>query len=62
MDESESLMNEAKAIVVDAIEALSEETKSETETVQEEIRIVLRRFFTKQTERRPMVLPVVMRV
>ena len=62
MDESDDLMNEAKEIVIRSIEKLSKEAKSETDTVQEEIRIVLRRFFTKQTDRRPMVLPVVMRV
>jgi len=62
MDESEALMNEAKEIVIRAIDQLSPEAKSETETVQDEIRTVLRRFFTKKTDRRPMVLPVVMRV
>lgn len=62
MDESEELMDEAKDIVVHAIRHLSPEGKSETETVQEEIRVVLRRFFKKKTDRRPMVLPVVMRV
>ncbi len=61
MDESEDLMNEAKEVVIHAINHLSPESKSETETVQEEIRIVLRRFFKKKTDRRPMVLPVVMR-
>ena len=62
MDESEDLMNEAKEIVIHAINHLSPGSKSEAETVQEEIRIVLRRFFKKKTDRRPMVLPVVMRV
>lgn len=62
MDESEDLMNQAKEIVIHSIQHLSLEAKSEIDTVQEEIRIVLRRFFTKQTARRPMVLPVVMRV
>ena len=62
MDESEDLMNEAKEMVVHALNHLSPEGKSEAETVQEEIRIVLRRFFKKTTDRRPMVLPVVMRV
>jgi ribonuclease J len=62
MDESEALMNEAKAIVIQSLENLSLEAKSEPETVQEEIRVALRRFFKRQTERRPLVLPVVMRV
>lgn len=62
MDESEDLMNEAKEVVIHALEHMSLESKSEAETVQEEVRTVLRRFFTKKTDRRPMVLPVVMRV
>ena len=55
-------MDEAKEIVIHAINHLSPGSKSEAETVQEEIRLVLRRFFKKKTDRRPMVLPVVMRV
>ena len=62
MDESEDLMNEAKNVVIHALEHMSLESKSETETVQEEVRTTLRRFFAKKTDRRPMVLPVVMRV
>lgn len=62
MDESEELMNEAKEIVIHAINHLNPESKSDVETVQEEIRIVLRRFFKKTTDRHPMILPVVMRV
>ena len=62
MDESEDLMNEAKEIVIHAINHLSPEGKSDVETVQEEIRMVLRRFFKKTTDRRPMVLPVVTRI
>ena len=62
MDESEDLMDEAKEIVIHAINHLSPGSKSETDTVQEEIRVVLRRFFKKKTDRRPMVLPVVMRI
>ena len=62
MDESETLMNEAKMVVIHALEHMSVESKREEETVQEEVRTVLSRFLTKQTDRRPMVLPVVMRV
>ncbi len=62
MDESETLMNEARMVVIHALEHMSVESKSEEETVQEEVRTVLSRFLTKQTDRRPMVLPVVMRV
>ena len=62
MDESEELFNEAKEITRNVIENLTDEQKRETEIVQDEIRTVLRRFFSKQMQRSPLVLPVVMRV
>ena len=62
MDKSEELMAEAKQITRRVIENLSDEQKDETETVQAEIRGALRRFFAKQMQRSPLVLPVVMRV
>ncbi len=62
MDESEDLVTEAKDITRSVIESLTDEQKQETEVVQEEIRIALRRFFAKQMQRSPLVLPVVMRV
>ena len=62
MDKSEELMAEAKEITRRVIENLSAEQKHETEIVQDEIRSALRRFFAKQMQRSPLVLPVVMRV
>lgn len=62
MDDSEDLVTEAKDITRSVIEGLTDEQKQETEIVQEEIRIALRRFFAKQMQRSPLVLPVVMRV
>ena len=62
MDESEELVEEAKEITRRVIENLSDEQKHETETIQDEIRTALRKFFTEQMRRSPLVLPVVMRV
>ena len=62
IDESEELFTEAKEIMRNVIENMSDEQKHETEIVQDEIRSVLRRFFAKQMQRSPLVLPVVMRV
>ena len=62
MDKSEELIEEAKEITRSIIENLSDEQKQETETVQDEIRGALRRFFSKQTQRSPLIFPVVMRV
>ena len=62
MDKSEELIEEAKEITRNVIENLSDEQKHETETVQDEIRSALRRFFSKQMQRSPLIFPVVMRV
>lgn len=62
MDKSEELIEEAKEITRSVIESLSDEQKVETEAVQDEIRGALRRFFSKQMQRTPLIFPVVMRV
>lgn len=62
MDKSEELIEEAKEITRSVIENLSDEQREETETVQDEIRGALRRFFSKQMQRTPLIFPVVMRV
>ena len=62
MDESEELIEAAKEITRRVIENLSDEQKHETEVVQDEVRGALRRFFSKQMQRTPIIFPVVMRV
>ena len=62
MDKSEELIAEAKEITRRVIKNLSDEQKHETEIVQDEIRSALRRFFSKQMQRTPLIFPVVMRV
>ncbi len=61
MDESEELMEEAKETIRSVLESMNVEERSEIENVQEEIRITLRRFFRKLTDRHPIILPMVMR-
>lgn len=62
MGESEELIEEAKEITRNVIENLTDEQKHETETVHDEVRGALRRFFSKQMQRTPLIFPVVMRV
>ncbi len=62
MGESEELIEEAKEITRHVIESLSDAQKHETGIVQDEIRGALRRFFSKQMQRTPLIFPVVMRV
>jgi len=62
IDESEELMNEAKEMIKSALNQLNIEERGESAIVQEEIRTILKRFFRKNTDRRPVIIPVVMRV
>jgi ribonuclease J len=45
---------------VEAINELSEEMRCDCEEVNTTVRQVLRRFFKKSIERRPVILPVIM--
>ena len=62
IDASEDLLNEAKQIITNLIEVLNLEAKNNTEKLQEEIRIVLRRFLKGQTGQIPIVLPSISRL
>jgi ribonuclease J len=62
VDESEDLLSEAKERVNEAIRSLNAEERAEQDTVQEAARLALRRFFTKRTDRRPLILPVIIEV
>lgn len=62
VDGSEELMTQAKTIAVEAIASMNAEELAEQETVQETVRVALRRFFTKRTDRRPIVIPVIIEV
>jgi ribonuclease J len=59
-DESQAYLETAKCLVVEAIEELSEEMRCDCEEVNTTVRQVLRRFFKKSIERRPVILPVIM--
>ena len=62
MDESKELIEKAKEITRRVIANLSDEQKHETEIVQDEVRGALRKLFSKQMQRTPLIFPVVMRV
>jgi ribonuclease J len=59
-DESQAYLETARCMVVEAIEELSEEMRCDCEEVNTTVRQVLRRFFKKSIERRPVILPVIM--
>ena len=62
IDESKELIGEAKELTKSVLDGLSLESKLEPTIVQEEIRTVLKRFFRKNTDRRPIIIPVVIQI
>jgi ribonuclease J len=60
--ERAELIEEAGRFLVEAIESRPAEERYDPALVRERIRTELRRFFRKRTQRRPMVIPVVMEV
>ena len=56
-------MQEARQVVPqDAGELLDPEERSDWGVMQEKIRADLKRFLTKQTQRRPLIMPVILEV
>jgi ribonuclease J len=60
--EGAGLLEEAGRLVEDTLRARPREERLDGELTRERIRTELRRLFRKRTERRPMVIPVVMEV
>jgi ribonuclease J len=58
-EESEEVMECAKQAVLVALADMNRETRRDPEELKEEVRRVLRRFFRKKLERRPVVLPYI---
>lgn len=56
------LLAAARDVVVRTIETSSSEERSDWGVIQEKIRADLKRFLNKQTQRRPLVLPVILEV
>ncbi len=59
-DESQEYLDEAKKIVLDTLALNSPEVLADWNEVKQEVRAVLRRFFKKTIERRPVILPVIL--
>jgi ribonuclease J len=56
------LMQEAARLIVETLDARSPEERYDPDVTRERVRQELRRLFKRRTQRRPMVLPVVMEV
>ncbi len=59
---SAPLLENAKAIVMDTLNNINPEAKTDQFEVKEEIHRALRRFFNKTLERRPVILPVIIEI
>lgn len=58
-DESQEYLDETKKIVLDLLAGMSPEVLKDWNEVKQEVRRILRRFFNKTIERRPVILPLI---
>ena len=56
------VMLEARQIVARTLETSTAEERTDWGVMQEKIRADLRRFLNKQTQRRPLIMPVILEV
>jgi ribonuclease J len=59
-DESQEFLDETKKIVLDTLAGVTLEVMGDWNEVKMEVRRVLRRFFNKTIERRPVILPLIL--
>jgi ribonuclease J len=58
-EESEEVLEQARKVVIQALNETNRETRTDPAEVQEEVRKALRRYFRKKLERHPVVLPYI---
>src|SRR5437588_796720 len=58
----DGLMEEAKQIVIQTLDASSEEEKADYGVIKEKIRADLKRYISKQTQKRPLIMPVILEI
>ena len=62
MEDSAEVMQEARQVVLKTLESSTVEERGDWGVMQEKIRADLKRFLTKQTQRRPLIMPVILEV
>jgi ribonuclease J len=62
LEESAEIMEAARAVVMKTLETSSLEERADGGVMQEKIRTDLKRFLNKQTQRRPLIMPVILEV
>jgi ribonuclease J len=61
-DASQELLSEVKEVVMEALESMGKEIRSEWPLVQAGVKSTLRKYIMKKMERRPMILPLIIEV
>ncbi|MFN8624667.1 MAG: ribonuclease J [Candidatus Binatia bacterium] len=59
-EQGQAYFERAKSVVVETLQQITAESRTESQEVKEEVRKALKRFFTRTLERRPVILPFVM--
>ncbi|MEO5923283.1 MAG: ribonuclease J [Bryobacteraceae bacterium] len=62
LEESIQVLEDARAVVMRTLEGSSVEEKGDWGVMQEKIRTDLKRFITKETSRRPLIMPVILEI
>jgi ribonuclease J len=60
--EGAGILQEARAVVARTLETSSPEERGDWGVMQEKIRMDLKRFLNKQTQRRPLIMPVILEI
>ena len=58
----DGLMEGAAQIVEDTLEHSSDEEKADYGVIKEKIRADLKRYISKQTQKRPLIMPVILEI
>ena len=61
-EDSAEVMKEARQVVLKTLESSTVEERGDWGVMQEKIRTDLKRFLNKQTQRRPLIMPVILEV
>jgi ribonuclease J len=62
MDDSSGVMQDARKVVMQTLDSSTQEERTDWGVMQEKIRADLKRYLTKQTSRRPLIMPVILEV
>jgi ribonuclease J len=62
LEDRSDVMEEARKVVLKTLNSSSAEERTDLGVMQEKIRADLKRYLTKETSRRPLIMPVILEV